>query len=145
MKLQFLLLSLFALGSYQPRSSNRPLIIPVIPHIERSISSQSVKADYITFSDRFTAEALSGWPPNTQPRLAPIHSQLLCPWSKSPGPRGYSIQVRVDTLRKTHAIARYEISCERGFRGGFATGELLRLELRDGRWYVAKVLDSRIT
>lgn len=141
-----LLISLWALVGFSQNRPNQLMFLPLIPHIERSFSGQTLRPEFIVFADKFTATALDGWPRTASPRVAAPGSKIVCPWSKAQGIRGYAVQVALDSLRDRSAVARYEISCSESIRsGGFAAGEVLQLQLRNGQWYVVKVLDRRLT
>ena len=142
----FLLAEFFLpmLGVLQPTRSTRLVFLPLIPHIERSFSRQTVAPEYIAFADKFTRDMLEGLPTANYPRIAPDASKLVCPWNRSPGLHGYTIRVHLDSLSGDHAVARYEIRCA-ARRGGFTEGELLQLQRRNKKWYVIKNLDRWIT
>ena len=121
------------------------MFAPLIPHIERSFSGQTIAPKFLVFADSLTAGALEHWPGRNSPQLAPIGSVVVCPWSKAEGMHGYSVRVQLDSLAGRNAYVRYEVTCTEGGRGGFATGEVVQLELRNGHWSIAKVIDRRIT
>jgi len=137
---------LATVGGFHSTPPTRLVFAPLIPHIERSFSQQTIGPEFVAFADKFTATALERWPARKSPQLAPVESVMLCPWSKAVGLHGYSIRVQLDSLVGRNAVARYEISCtgERP-RGGFATGEVVQLRLRNRQWSVWKVIDRRIT
>jgi hypothetical protein len=146
MRLPILASVLFAtaLGFHQAPGT-RFSFSPLIPSIERSFAEQSVAPEFVVFADQFSATALNGWPARKSPQLAAIGSVAICPWSKAVGRHGYAVRVQLDTLAERSAVARYEISCSSGSRGSFATGEVVELELRGGKWVIRRVLDRRVT
>jgi hypothetical protein len=146
--MRFLILApvfLVTIGGSDPTPLIRPVFPPLIPRIERSFFEQTIAPEFVAFADGFTATALKRWPTRKSPQLAPSGSVLICPWSKAKGVHGYSVRVQLDSLVGGNAFARYEISCTKGGRGGFATGEVVQLHLRNGQWSVSKVIDRRIT
>src|ERR1700719_4572853 len=136
---------LVTVGGSHPTSPARAVFAPLIPRIERSFSEQPMAPEFVAFADWFTATALKGWPTSKSPQLTATGSVLTCPWSKTKGVHGYSVRVQLDSLVGSNAVARYEITCTKGARGGFATGEVVQLERRNGKWSVSRVIDRRIT
>jgi hypothetical protein len=132
-------------GRPQPTSQTRAMFALLIPHIERSFSGQTIAPKFLVFADSFTARALDPWPGRNSPKLAPIGSVVVCPWSKAGGMHGYSVRVQLDSLAGHDAYVRYDVTCTGAGRGGFATGEVIQLELHDGHWSIAKIVDRRIT
>lgn len=136
---------LVPIGGSHPSPPVRAVFAPLLPRIERSFSGQAIAPEFVAFADGFTATALKGWPTRKSPKLVITGSVLNCPWSKARGVHGYSVRVQLDSLVGSNAVARYEISCGKGARRGFATGEVVQLQRRNGQWFVSKVIDRRIT
>jgi hypothetical protein len=136
---------LATIGRSLPSPPTRVVFVPLIPHIERSFSEQTIAPKFVVFADRFSTIALEHWPAGKSPQLAPIGSVVVCPWSKADGMHGYSVRVQLDSLVGRNAFVRYEISCTKGGSGGYATGEVVQLKLRNGHWSISKVIDRRIT
>jgi hypothetical protein len=126
-------------------SSPATVANPLVSGVIESLEAQRTMPQFLIAADSLTALVLTPFAKERGIILARPDSAVHCPWSGRT-PTGYGIRISVDSITRSEARGRFELSCSSpALRGRFATGGRARLRRVGNGWVIEKWLDKWIT